>query len=322
MKAAVFRNQTVSIEDRPRPTLKTDEVLLKVLASGICQTDIELFKGYYGFEGVAGHEFVGRVEESPGDPNLLGRRVVTAINVGCGECTWCRSGDSRHCTVRRVIGIKEYDGAFAEYVKAPFKNVYPVDEAIKEDEAVFTEPLAAALAVAERIHITPEQRMGVLGDGKLGLLIAIALSRYSPGLILMGRHEAKLELARQQGVETIKMEKGPGVGSKPDPFDVIVEVTGKPDGIDDALDLVKPRGTVVVKTTSHELSQINLARVVVDEITLTGSRCGDFRLALAFLKNKWIDVRPLIEATYPFKNFEEAFAHARRPGTGKILLRY
>ena len=325
MKAILFQDQTLSFAEKPKPSLSEGEVLVKVTLAGICSTDIELFSGYYGFSGVAGHEFLGTVAEAPGRPELKGRRVVAEINCGCGACPWCLGGDPRHCPDRKVIGIRDWDGCFAEYVKAPADNVHLVHEAISVEAAVFAEPLAAALEISQQVHINARQRVAVLGDGKLGLLIALALSHYNPGLILIGRHEEKLEKAGYQGVRTIRLEPGEvpaGLAGRLGLFDLVVEATGRPEGINYALCLVRPRGVVAAKTTSRSLSQIDLAGVVVNEISIIGSRCGDFDLALSFLKNGWLDPRPLIEAIYTFSEFEKAFEHARRPGAGKILLKY
>lgn len=324
MKAVLFKNKTLSIVEKPIPKIADGEVLIRPTMVGICNTDIELFEGYYGFEGIAGHEFVGIIERSPGQPQLEGKRVVADINCGCGECSWCRAGNKRHCFHRKVIGIREWDGAFAEYLKAPLSNIRLVDEEISDEEAVFVEPLAAALEINRQIHITPTAAMMVLGDGKLGLLIALALRHSNPGILLVGKHEAKLAIAQRQGVRTLHIESPDILSRLPETlglFDIVVEATGDENGISHALPFVRPEGTLVAKTTSHLPSQIHLAKIVVDEIRLIGSRCGDFDPALAFLKNKWIDVRPLIEAAHPFDEFGKAFDQARRRGTKKILVK-
>lgn len=325
MKAVYFKNKTISMIDKSLPEIEQDEALVKILMSGICNTDIELFEGYYGFEGIPGHEFVGIVERAPQRPDLEGRRVVGEINWGCGACSLCCKGDPRHCLDRKVLGIIGWDGAFAEYIKVPIKNIHALDDAIKNEEAVFTELLAAALEITQQVHISQRQKVAILGDGKLGLLIALALRLYNPGLLLIGKHKEKLAIAEEVGIKTFNI-------NDPEPrkeifrelglFDIVIEATGNPNGIETTLDLVKPEGVIVIKSTTHEKSRIDLARVVVNEITLVGSRCGDFPLAISFLKNKWVDVAPLIEAIYPFQDFTKAFDHARKPGAKKALLNF
>ncbi|MGA7875827.1 MAG: alcohol dehydrogenase catalytic domain-containing protein [Desulfoferrobacter sp.] len=325
MKALQFKNKILSFVDKPKPMVNDHEVLIKPLVAGICNTDIELFEGYYHFDGIPGHEFVGIVDKSPGNPHLEGKRVVCEINIGCRDCRWCRIGSQRHCLSRRVIGIKDWDGAFAEYVKAPLENIHNVDETISNEIAVFVEPLAASLQLSQQIHIRSADRMAVLGDGKLGLLTALALRHCNPDLILIGKHRDKLAIASEQGVKTfhrkspeliLELKRTRGC------FAIVVDATGKAEGINEALELIRPEGTIVVKTTSHKPSSIQMSRIVVDEIKLLGSRCGDFGLALAFLKNKWVDVLPLVEATYEFHDFNAAFDHARRPGAKKILIKF
>ena len=312
----------MALTDRPRPSLGSGEILIRVSWSGICATDIELLSGYHDFAGVPGHEFVGVVSEAPDRPDFLGRRVVAAINFGCGSCDWCLGGDPRHCRERRALGIKGWDGAFADYVRIPGEAALLVGEAVSDQEAVFAEPLAAALAIAERVHLRPGQRTLVLGDGKLGLLAALVLRAFTPDLLLVGRHQARLALGRGQGLATLLVEAGQKPPDELGLFDVVVEATGRPEGISQALDLVRPRGVVVAKTTSRHFSEINLARLVVDEITLVGSRCGSMAQALVFLERKWLDLDPLVEAVYPLERFAEAFDRARQPGAGKVLLRH
>jgi threonine dehydrogenase-like Zn-dependent dehydrogenase len=325
VRAVQFKERTISFVVKHRPRISSGEVLIKPLMAGICHTDVGLYLGYHRFEGVPGHEFVGQVEEAPENQELLGKRVVSEINCGCGECPWCKVGNPRHCRSRKVIGIREWDGAFAEYVKAPLANIHPVDESISDSEAVFTEPLAAALQISRQIRITNATRTAVLGDGKLGLLIALALRHFNPDLLLIGKHPDKLSIARNQGVKTIlwkAIDSSVDTSAELGLFDLVIEATGKEEGINFALNLVRPEGVIVVKTTAPDPSSIQLSRVVVDEIRIIGSRCGDFGMALSFLENKWVDVMPLIDATYSFDNFLQAFDHARRPGAKKVLVRY
>ncbi|MBI5520994.1 MAG: alcohol dehydrogenase catalytic domain-containing protein [Desulfarculus sp.] len=323
MLSAWFEDGRASLVERPAPRPQPGQALLKVRLAGICNTDLELLAGYYGFVGVPGHEFVAVVQEAPGHDYLEGLRVVADINVGCGQCPRCRLGDPRHCPQRRVIGIKHWDGALAQYLLAPVSSLHGVPDGLPSPAAVFAEPLAAALEVGRQVPLDPEMRVAVLGDGKLGLLAALGLRHQVPGLLLMGHHPAKLAIAQAQGVATLLVERGgiwppPGQG----PFDLVVEATGHPQGPALALDLLRPQGTLVLKTTSHLPTNINLARVVVDEIAILGSRCGDLALALDYLAQGRLDVRPLIAQTYPFAELTTALEHARRPGALKILLRF
>lgn len=323
MLSAWFQDGRASLVERPMPRPQPGQALLKVRLAGLCNTDLELLAGYYGFVGVPGHEFVAVVEEAPGHDYLEGLRVVADINVGCGQCPRCRLGDPRHCPQRRVIGIKHWDGALAQYLLAPVGSLRQVPDGLPSPLAVFAEPLAAALEVGRQVPLEPDMRLAVLGDGKLGLLIALGLRRQVPGLVLMGHHPAKLALAQAQGVATLVVHpRGAWPPPGQEPFDLVVEATGHPQGPALALDLLRPQGTLVLKTTSHLPSTLNLARVVVDEIAILGSRCGDLDLALDYLASARLDVRPLIEATYPFAQLAQALEHARRPGALKVLLRF
>lgn len=296
------------------------EALLRTVMAGICTTDIELFKGYYRYRGVPGHEFVAVVEESPDSPQLVGKRVVSDINCACGACEQCRAGHPHHCLMRKAIGIHSWDGAFSEYIITPLQNLYLVDDEISSIEAVFVEPLAAALEVAQQIDITPEMDVLVLGDGKLGLLIAQALRVYNPNLMIMGKDPSKLDLAIGLGLKYVCLPNARVEGDLAGSFDLVIEATGAPNGINYALNMVRPKGTIALKTTSHDLSQVDISRMVVNEITLVGSRCGDTLMALDFLKRKLVDVHQLVERIYPFSEFETAFKHACQPGARKILI--
>lgn len=320
MRSVYFKDGNIDLIDRDKPTLAEGEALLKVVIAGICNTDIELHKGYYGFEGTPGHEFVALVEECPGQPELVGKRVVADINCPVGKY----SGDRRHMANRTVIGIVNHDGAFAEYLKAPAENLYVVAGDVTDDTAVFAEPLAAGLEVSQQIHVTGDMRIMVLGDGKLGLLTALALKIYNPNVLLVGKHEEKLEIAAKQGVKTYCIkdpEELTVLAAEWDKFDLVVEATGSEKGINYALEFVRPEGTIVAKTTSHLPSSINLAKLVVDEISIVGSRCGDIGLALSVLEQGLIDVTGLIEAEFKFADFEEAFERAMSKGAKKVLVR-
>jgi threonine dehydrogenase-like Zn-dependent dehydrogenase len=325
MKAVLFQGEKVAVVEKPLPPAGRDEALIRTAMAGICSTDRELLAGYHDFAGIPGHEFVGTVVRAPARPELVGRRVIADINCGCGICTWCLAGDPRHCPERTTLGIRGRDGAFAEYLRMPFRNLHLTDESLATEEAVFAEPLAAALEVGQQVHLKSRDRVVVLGDGTLGILIALSLRLACPRLLLCGRYPEKLRVAEAQGVKTRLIQPG---GEPADIcrelgyFDAVVEATGRAEGLALAIELARPEGTVVVKTTSHEPSAISVARIVVKELTIIGSRCGDLELGLSFLKNRWIEVKPLIEAIYPFSSFHEAWDHAGRQGTLKILVSF
>ncbi|WP_291329835.1 zinc-binding dehydrogenase [Desulfovibrio sp. UCD-KL4C] len=320
MRAVYFKNKNIELIETEKPELSEGDALLKVIIVGICNTDIELHKGYYGFEGVPGHEFVAIVEVCPDYPELIGKRVVADINIVHSSY----SGDPRHAPDRNVIGIANHAGAFAEYLKVPVTNLYVVEDSITTEAAVFAEPLAAALEVSQQIHITADMRVMVLGDGKLGLLTALALRIYNPNVLLVGKHADKLAIAAVLGVETHCIESVDELSelaSEHGRYDLVVEATGSENGLAYAIDFVRPEGTIVAKTTSHKPTSMNLAKVVVNEISIVGSRCGDIGLALSTLEHGLIDVSGLIEAEYDFAKFHLAFEHACRKGAKKVLVR-
>ncbi len=309
MPKVLFENRTVSLAGQERPVPGPDEALIRVLTAGICNTDIELLKGYMNFSGTPGHEFVGVVEEAASASHLVGRRVVADINIGPGP------GDHRHTEGRRVLGILDCPGAFATWLVLPVRNLILVPEGLPDEAAVFAEPLAAGLEVAQQVHIKATDRVLVLGDGKLGVLTALGLRHYCPRLVLAGRHPDKLAIAQAQGVRTSLSQHLFGA------FDIVVEATGNPEGLGQALKLVRPEGTIVPKSTTEADSSINLAQIVVREITLVGSRCGDLRLALDHLSSGLVDPSGLIQSVHPLDDFARAFAEASRPGARKVLLR-
>lgn len=317
MKAAYIEQGKVGLRDLPEPIPGPGQALLAPILAGICNTDLELLAGYYDFRGVPGHEFVARVLSAPEAPELEGALVAAEINCGCGSCPRCAAGDPRHCPERRVIGIKDWPGAFAERLLAPVANLRAVPEGLALERAVFAEPLAAALEVSQQVHLTADMRVLVLGDGKLGLLCALALRVFCPRLLLAGRHPEKLAIAGAQGVDTI--EAGEALESA-GPFDLVVEATGSPEGAARAIELTRPEGTVVLKTTSHLPSRLDLSRVVVNEVCILGSRCGSLALALDRLARGGLAVEPLIEARYPLARIDEAMAHAARRGALKVLV--
>ncbi|MDZ7758653.1 MAG: alcohol dehydrogenase catalytic domain-containing protein [Desulfovermiculus sp.] len=320
MQVAIINQGRIEIQDREIPRPKSSQVLIRVSLAGICGTDLEIASGYSQFSGILGHEFTGRVVQAPDRPDLVGLRVVADINCGCGSCSWCIRGQHRHCSRRKVLGIRELNGAFAQYVCVPMANISLVPDQVSDQEAVFAEPLAAALEVSQQVHITAQTRIAVLGAGKLGLLCALALSHSTPQLTLFGRHQSQLQIAADQGLSTTLLQPDQPIEDHSRDHDLVVECTGKAQGINVALDLVRPEGTVVVKTTSHQASSLDLSRVVINEIALLGSRCGDMSLAVHFLARKWVDVRPLIEDVFPLPRVQEAFLRAGRKGALKVLI--
>jgi threonine dehydrogenase-like Zn-dependent dehydrogenase len=303
-------------DDLPRPEPAEGEARVRVLAAGICNTDLELVRGYYPFTGVPGHEFVGRVEAAPGAERWEGRRVVGEINAVCGGCAPCRAGRRSHCERRTVLGIRGRDGAFAEALTLPVANLHEVPDGLPDDVAVFIEPLAAALEVQEQVRIGPGDRVVVVGDGKLGNLVAQTLALTGCALTVVGRHPAKLALLAARGIAASAAPTEPADGQA----DVVVECTGNAEGLERARRAVRPRGTVVLKSTYRGRTSLDVSRIVVDEITLVGSRCGPFPPALALLAGGRVDVRPLVHARFPLREAVAAFAEASRPGIMKVLV--
>ncbi len=300
-------------DDIPRPKPPTGEALVRVLQAGICNTDLELVRGYYPYNGILGHEFVGLVEQGPSE--LVGSKVVGEINAVCHQCHACREGRSTHCANRTVLGIVNRHGAFAEYLTLPVENLYMVPDNVTTDAATFTEPLAAALEIQQQIAVTPDDHVLVVGDGKLGQLIAQTLALTGCELLAVGRHQEKLDLLEQRGIRT-------GLGDRVEPgrYDVAVECTGNPDGFALAQQALRPRGTLVMKSTYAGQLTFDASAVVVNEITLVGSRCGPFPPALRLLAERRVDVLPLIDARYPLSDGFAAMEHAARKGTLKVLL--
>lgn len=290
--------------------------MIRVTKSGICNTDIEIVRGYAGFEGTIGHEFVGVVEESERS-ELIGKRVVGEINAGCGECELCRPGDPRHCPRRTVLGIKGRDGAHADFVRLPAANLVEVPDEIPDEQAVFAEPLAAAYGITEQVDVRPETRVAVIGDGKLGILCALSLGLASDRVTLFGRHASKLAVAEGQGIEGVLSGEAEKMRAE---FEVVVEASGSETGFATALDLVKPRGRIVLKSTFHGTPKWEAWRVVVDEITIVGSRCGRFGPAVGLLAAGKIDVTPLISEELPLSRGVEAIRIAQEKGVMKVLL--
>jgi len=283
-----------------------------MLRAGICNTDLELQRGYYGFRGVPGHEFVGVVA---GSGKESGKRVVGEINIACGRCEFCALDLGRHCLDRSVLGIVKHPGAFANYFTLPEVNLHPIPDEISDEEAVFIEPLAAACEILEQVTIPAGAEVAVLGDGKLGLLIAQTLRAYQADVIVYGRHEAKLDIARRAGARVCIVDNPP---SAKYPF--VIESTGSAAGLRQAVGMARPRGTVILKSTVHGEVSLDTAPVVVHEITLVGSRCGRFAPAIELLRQRKIDVSGMIAARFPLCEAPAAFAEAARPGVLKVIL--
>lgn len=318
MLAVRIQENGLSIQEIPK-VVSGGEAVVRVLKSGICGTDLELVKGYSGFLGTPGHEFVGQVEVSADRPELIGKRVVGEINAGCGTCTLCQSGDSRHCPDRSVLGIVGRDGAHAEYLRLPARNLLLVPESVSNDEAVFIEPLAAAMGIGESVDFGQMVSVAVIGDGKLGILCARAIAAMddSPTVILIGKHDQKLNLAAKAAVETVKVDRTKEFEKH---FDTVVEASGSESGFATALDIVKPRGRIVLKSTYHGLARWDASRVVVNEITVIGSRCGRFQPAIDALASNQIEVDDLISEEFSLSDGVAAFERAASTGVLKILL--
>jgi len=310
MRALVLdADGTLSLRDRPRPAAG-DECLIRVTAAGICGTDLELVRGYAGFSGIPGHEFVGVVQESgPADSAWLGRRVVGEITVGCGRCGGCRAAGRGHCDVRTVTGIRGRDGAFADYLTLPSVNLHAVPASLDDVTAVFVEPTAAACRVIEQVTIESGTRAVVVGAGRLGLLVAQVLRLHGAQVTVVVRGEPGRVTATALGFETAGVEAVAPLARK---FDLAVDATGHPAGFATAVALVRPRGTLVVKSTFHGETPIALSPLVVDEITVIGSRCGPFARAIELLDAGRVDVKPLTAGIYPLERFSEAFERAQK----------
>src|SRR5258705_334408 len=316
MKTLNFSNGILGLTEKPKPSSE-DEAIVRVTLSGICNTDLEIVKGYAGFEGTIGHEFVGVVESSP-DVSQIGKRVVGEINAGCGKCSLCVAGDPRHCVMRTVLGIVGRDGAHAEYLRLPPVNLLTVPDQVTDRQAVFVEPLAAALGITERVAISTGMNIAVIGDGKLGLMCAQALHNKTTDVTLIGKHREKLEIAERRGIDTLLLQDMEGIANI---FDVVVEASGSESGFSLAMQILRPLGTLVLKSTFQGKTAIDAARIVVDEITVVGSRCGRFAPALELLKKNAIDVESLISDEFPLVEGLRAIERAAEPGIIKVLLR-
>jgi alcohol dehydrogenase len=308
----------VVVNEVSDPVPGPGEALIDVRLAGICGTDLHLARGYMDFRGVPGHEFVGtiRAVSSPADRVLLGARVVGEINLGCQECSWCSRGLGRHCPRRRVLGILRQQGAFAQQLALPVSSLRVVPDALPDEEAVFAEPLAAALEVLDQVPVDPSASVLVMGDGRLGLLIAQVIASRGARVTVSGHHETSLAIASRL---SLAARRAP---VSPEPVhDLVVEATGSPSGLDEAQRWCRPRGTVVMKSTCAGRTSFDAAHAVVQELTLVGSRCGRLEPALEWLAGGRVQVAPLRTREYPLGQAPEAFEHAARPGALKILLR-
>lgn len=321
MKAVVFNEELKLVKDYEKPTPKKGEALVRVTLAGICNTDYEITKGYMGYNGILGHEAVGVVEDVNGDDkSLIGKRVVAEISYGCKDpnCEWCNQKLYRHCPNRHTLGIWKKDGCFCEYFTMPTEVLFEVPENVEDEQAVFVEPLAAAIEITEQLHIKPMDKAVVLGDGKLGLITALALNALNVNVTLVGKHQNKLDIAKAQGVST-KLLNDFEVKKE---YDIVVEATGSVSGFETAIALTKPRGVLVLKSTVAASKEFNLAPIVIDEITVLGSRCGQFPPALRLLKSGKINLKPLISATYSIDNAIEAFEKNKERDVLKVLIKF
>ena len=314
MKAVCLQDGTLALRDVPLPEPGPDEALIRVTMAGISYTDLEIAKGYMDFSGVLGHELCG-VVMACNDVRYVGRRVAGEINLACTRCALCKRGLGRHCQTRSVLGIVAKDGCFAEYVTLPVRNLHPLPSTLPDEVACFVEPTAAAFEVLEQITPMPNDRALVLGDGKLGILVAQVLMTTGCSVALAGNHARKLELARGLGLTTLGHAE-----LEPKSFDIVVDATGSPKGLEQAIKLTRPRGTVVLKSTYHGAVTLDTAPIVIDEISLIGSRCGPFAIAIAALEAGSIDPRPLIDAIVPLADALSGFERAAAAGGLKVLL--
>ncbi|MDD3581230.1 MAG: alcohol dehydrogenase catalytic domain-containing protein [Desulfobacca sp.] len=324
MNALRFDGQVCMVQV-PRPQPAVGEALIRVQLVGLCQTDVEITRGYKNFQGILGHEFVGQVVAAP-DAAWIGQRVVGEINIGCGRCPRCQRGQAKHCQHRTVLGIYGRDGALAEYLTLPLANLHQVPASVPDEVAVFTEPLAAALEILAQVPVGPDYRVLIVGDGKLGLLSALVLRLTGCELHLLGRHPEKLALVADLGVMThqadrqAELDNSAQFGTYPPDFDLVVEASGSPSGWHTAVAAVRPQGTIVAKSTYQQALEFNPTMLVVPEVTVIGSRCGPFAPALRLLAKGLIDPRPLISKVFPLAQAPAALAYAQQPGVLKVLV--
>jgi len=333
MLAFTVRNKGLVARDKPLPQLRPHWALVRVLLAGICNTDVEILRGYHAFRGVPGHEFVGEVAAVNGvsakeKTKWLGKRVIGEINVSCSAynyrplCAFCRRGLKTHCARRTVLGIVNHDGTFAEYLTLPLENLHLIPNSITDEQAVFVEPLAAACEILEQLNIKQFRQAAILGDGKLAQLIARVLRAALPRVVMYGKHKDKLQQAAAARIET-QIVRGDAADLKrvKDNFALVAEATGSPSGLTLAQHMTEPRGILVLKSTFHGAAPVETWPLVVKEITLIGSRCGPFAKAIALLRSKKVDPRPLITRTFPLSEAPAAIQYAQQPGVMKVLLK-
>lgn len=314
MRALVWNGERARVVEQPDPTA-SEQAIVRVTLAGICATDLEITRGYMDFRGVLGHEFVGRVEDGPED--WVGARVVGEINIGCGDCASCSEGLERHCPNRRVIGILDADGAFAERIALPLSNLHRVPYSVSDEAAVFTEPLAAAFEILEQVEIQAKHRCYVFGDGRLGLLISQVLHTTGASVTTIGKHPDKLALLAKCGIATRLLSDWE---IQPEQGDIVVEATGSPAGFARAVDATRPRGFLVLKSTVADAPAIDLSPLVINEIHVVGSRCGPFGPALEALANGAIEVEQMVAEHFPLDLAEAALRKAAEPGVLKVLI--
>lgn len=315
MLAVVF-DGSLAIKQVPKPQRTENEVLIRVSLAGICNTDHEIIRGYVpGFNGILGHEFIGIVEEAD-DPAITGKRCTAEINFACGTCPYCRAGLQRHCPNRSVMGIINRNGAFAQYITVPKENLTIIPDSIPDKQAIFIEPLAAALEILDQVNISQSSKVLLLGDGKLGLLIGHVLAAVGCELTVVGKHAEKLGHLKYDHITTVLQDD-----FKNGLYDVVIEATGNAEAFDMAVANVRPRGTIVLKSTYAGEVQFNLSPVVVNEITIIGSRCGIFSKSVDFLLTHQVSFEDMISAEYPLENALEAFEFSKSPGALKVLLK-
>ena len=315
MRAVHLENGSVTLRNVARPRLPEHFALIRLLYGGICNTDLELRRGYYGFRGTPGHEFVGEVVQAT-DRGLVGKRVVGEINLACGVCEWCARSLARHCPRRTVLGIVKHPGAFRDFLTLPERNLHVVPPEIPTEHAVFIEPLAAACEILDQVNIPKGEAVAVLGDGKLGLLIAQVLHAAGAAVHHYGRHRAKLRISESAGVETRTTAKRPAAA-----YDWVVDATGSSEGLQQAVRMTRPRGTLIMKSTVHGMVGIDTAPIVVNELTLVGSRCGRFAPALGLLQSGKVRVGEMISEILPLQDAARAFDLAGQKGVLKVLLK-
>lgn len=315
MRALVFDNTLQYKTDYPVPVITENDALIRVTHAGICNTDLEITRGYMGFQGVLGHEFVGVVEKC-GNDDMKGKRVVGEINVPCGKCMYCKNKMTNHCPNRSVLGILNRDGVFADYTSLPLNRLHIVPDSISDEEAVFVEPLAAAFEILEQVSITPDDRVCVLGDGKLGLLIAQVLSLTNCNLTAVGNHSEKLSILDEIGIKTKLQSSFSDNG-----FDIVVDCTGSSSGIKTALQIVKARGKVILKSTVAKKGLIDTNTIVIKELELIGSRCGPFGRAIDAIESRNIDLYPMISREFSIEESIKAFQYASKKDTLKVILK-